>query len=374
MGRDKLKVLAVADPAVTGYIDEKANILNNYSEKVSMEIVPWDKYYDTMMAALSGKVKYDIVMVAGHLWKCDFINNGYLKELTYETEDILPVIAKEMKYKNKIYLSPSFCDGHMIVYRKSIIKKVTGGLLQSVITPQEYMEVAEKLSGSGYKIAMKAAQSEIFTDALPFLRMNGNDVYVEETGEVQCNTPDIINGLEHYCKLKKFACEGTENFGNDEIAEKIKKKEAAMAVTWSGQLGVVWEQDCLEKEDLGFAAFSTAWNVTWSFGVSASSGNVERAADFLKFLRMPQVDVIAGNRSGAPVRLGSYEKGKLQFPWYECQLKMFEHAKPLPDMIDAGMKNEVFYQEIHKAFQKEISAKEAMKHVQDTIEQMQGVK
>lgn len=369
MKANMLRVLAVADPAVSGYVDQKNGLLESYKGQVSMDVVPWDVYYDTMMGAFAGKEEYDIVMAAGHLWKCDFAEKEYLEELRYDMEDILPVIESEMWYKNKCYLSPSFCDGHMIVYRKSVMRKVTGKELKQVITPQEYIETAKKLHESGYQIGMKAAASEIFTDALPFLRMNGSDVYGED-GAPCCATSEVVSGLESYCRLKRYAQGGTELFGNEEIADRIKNKEVAMAVTWSGQMGVVWEQDCIEKEDLGFATFSTAWNVTWSFGINRNSKQKERAAELLEYLRIPAVDWTAGITSGAPVRRASYEKGRAKFPWYSCQLEMFKYAKALPDMLNAGEKNNLFYREIHKAFVGEISAATAMEHVQRGIEQM----
>lgn len=50
------------------------------------------------------------------------------------------------------------------------------------MSPQEYMQRLEKLYASGKRefLAIKADTSEIFTDALPFLRMDGGDAYDED--------------------------------------------------------------------------------------------------------------------------------------------------------------------------------------------------
>lgn len=367
---ETLKVLAVADPAVMAYVDQK--LLEGFSHPVEMDVFPWSEYYSTMIQVFEGKAYYDIIMVAGHLWKRDFVEKGYLAPITYEEEDILPVIAKEMKYAGKQYLSPSFCDGHIIVYRKSVIKEVLGKEFGDTVTPKEYFVAAKKLSEAGHFIAMKADESEIFTDALPFLRMEGMDVYDAATESIQCEKEEIINGLEKYVSLKKFALSDTDTYGNVEVAKKLQSKEAAMGVTWSGQMGVVMSDDCLEKEDLGFATFSTAWNVTWSFAISSASKNIVLAEKLLQFLRTKEIDQKAGSVSGAPVRKESYLSFMEKYPWYRCQLAMFEHAKLLPDLLNAGDKNGVLYHQIALALAGEKSPKEAMMDAQIEIMKLEA--
>lgn len=361
-----LKVLAVADPAVNGYLDKKLGILDGYKENVEFQIVPWSEYYDKMMESLNGSGDYDIIMAAGHLWLSDFVEKGYLAELELEEEDIIPAIVREMSYQDKTYLSPSFCDGHMIVYRKSLINRVLGKELGPVITPQEYLDTAKALAAVYGKkaVAMKADSSEIFTDALPFLRMYGGDAYDSE-GNPVCGDEKTIRGLQSYCELKSYALEGTEHFANEEIADAIRKKKAVMAVTWSGQLGAVWENGCLEPEDLGFSSFSTAWNVTWSFAICSESRKREAANDFLRYLRSSLVDCKTGRVSGAPVRESSYQKGN--DPWYPVQKIMIESARPLPHINRSGDKNAILYQKIYQAFTGELSAREAMESAEREI-------
>ena len=363
-----LKVLAVADPAVNGYLDRELGILDGYKGSVEFQIVPWSEYYARMMESLTGSDDYDIIMAAGHLWLSDFVQKGYLAEIEFEEDDILPAIAREMSYQNKAYLSPSFCDGHMIVYRKSLLYKALGKELGPVITPQEYLDTAKALAALyGRKaVAMKADSSEIFTDALPFLRMYGGDAY-DLAGNPVCGNVETIRGLQSYCELKSFALKGTELFANEEIAEAIRKKKAVMAVTWSGQLGSVWENGCLEPEDLGFSTFSTAWNVTWSFAVCSGSRKREAANGFLRYLRSSEVDCKTGMVSGAPVRESSYRKGAGNYPWFPVQKMMIESAKPLPHIKRSGDKNAILYQKIYQAFTGELSARDAMESAEREI-------
>ena len=72
----KLRILAVADPAVQGYPQEK--ILENAPLACSMDILPWKEYYPAMMDSFQGRRDYDIVMVAGHLWLKELADQGFL--------------------------------------------------------------------------------------------------------------------------------------------------------------------------------------------------------------------------------------------------------------------------------------------------------
>ncbi|MEY8351819.1 extracellular solute-binding protein [Lachnospiraceae bacterium 54-53] len=371
MEQAALKVLAVADPAVECYLDRELGILNGYGGKVVFDAVPWAEYYPAMMEVFSGKADYDIVMVAGHLWLSDFVKNGYLSELELEDEDILPVIAREIRYEGKAYLSPSFCDGHMIVYRKSALIQAVGKVPGRVVTPGQYIELAKAVTAAKGKpaAAMKAHASEIFTDALPFLRMYGGDVY-DEAGRAVCTDKTVIKGLRSYLELKTYALEGTGSFGNDEIAAAVREKKADMAVTWSGQMGVLFKEGCLEPEDLGFMTFYTPWNVTWSFAVSSGSRQKEAANGFLRYLRSLEVDRKVGRKSGAPVRESSYLEGESVCPWFPVQKKMMELARPLPHMYGAGEKNGVFYQKIAEAFSGKKTAEEAMEEAKREIDRI----
>ena len=369
MGKEELRVLAVEDPAVIWYADKGLGILNGCQQNVVFDIVPWADYYSKMMEVFAGRAEYDIVMVAGHLWLRDFAKQGYLSEIEFEEEDILPVITREMMYQNKPYLSPSFFDGHMIVYRKRLLYQILGRELGPIITPLEYLEAARalKIAEGKSQVAMKAHKSEIFTDALPFLRMYGGEVYGED-GRSVCDSEKVIAGLESYLELKKFSLAGTENFGNKEIAAVIREKRAAMAVTWSGQLGEVMKNGCAEPEDLGFSTFTTAWNVTWSFAVSSGCMQKRAANAFLRYLRSSSVDGLIGRKSGAPLRVSTYQKGTADCPWYPVQMHMMNVAKPLPSINKCGDKNAVLYEYINEAFAGKITARQALEAARREID------
>lgn len=375
MKNSVVKVLAVKDPAVDVYALPQYKVLADFKGEVQFDVTPWSSYQAKMTKALAGEEDYDVVMVAGHLWLGDLVEAGSLAPIEMLEEDIMPALRKECMYKDKTYLSPSFCDGHMVVYRKALLEKVLPSPWGAVITPQQYMEAAKQLAKQkNLEIAplvLKAHPAEVFTDALPFLRMQGLDVYDFNTGRTNCESEEIINGLEAYCGLKKYAITGTDTYGNEEVAAAIREKKVAMGVTWSGQLGRIYQEDCLEREDLAFTTLSTAWNVTWSFAVNARSEKQETAGRLLRYLRSARIDKVAGAYSGAPVRQESYVLGQDEFPWYACQQQMIERAKPLPVMAQAADKHALFYAEIAQAFAGKKSPAAAMRAVAREISSLE---
>lgn len=351
---DKIKVLAVADPAVDVYVKEEYKILENYNKDIEVvfDIVSWDVYFDTMLKSFDGKSDYDIVMVAGHLWLEDFVEAGHLAQLDYDFEDILPVIAEEMQCRGKTYLSPSFCDGHMIVYDKTVLQDKLNSLPDEVISVDEFYNIVEKLHLNGIEkpLAIKACQSEIFLDAIPYLRSSDVDAYTSVDGKLQCNIQSMKKEIQKYMDLKQFAQDDSHNYGNEQIKYALAKKEAVISAPWSGQIGVIMASS-ETPENFGFSTFDTAWNVTWSFAVVNSSKNKENAQEFLAYLRSKEVDLEVGRYCGAPVRKSTYVNDKDNCPWYSTQLKMIEdYAKPLISSTNSGDRNNILYQELYNIF------------------------
>lgn len=357
---EAIKVLAVDDPAVQGYVKPEYDILGRYGKPVVFDILPWELYYPKMMEALTGQADYDIVMAAGHLWLQELVEKNYLAPLPEIEEDILQGLRKDLVYEGRTYLSPAFFDGHIVVYRKNEFATDW----PEVISPSEYID---RIAAKGVKqsIAMKASPAEIFTDALPFLRMFGKDVYEEETKRIQCADLDIVNGLKAYLKLREFAVLNTNSFGNAEVANSLKNGTAIAGVTWSGQMGVVYQPDCIARDELGFATFNTAWNAVWSFGVNAQSKRCEECFALLKYLRSYEVDRLVSEVSGTPLHARIYQER--DYPWYSCQLKMVELAKPLPFIANAGIKNQVLYREITKSFNAEKSPEQGLYEAEKII-------
>jgi multiple sugar transport system substrate-binding protein len=315
-------------------------------------------------------------MVAGHLWLKDFVDKKYLAPVDknysedYDYNDILPVIREELKIDGIQYLYPSFCDGHVVLYRKSIVEKVLGKLPNKVISTDELIDMASKCNGYNNMkgIALKANESEIFLDFLPYLRNEGVDAIDKATHNPTFNNEKGKRALEKYMSLKEFAQSNTNEFGNDEVRVAFQIKECAFAVTWGGQLGVVLGEGCIDVEDVGFSALKTSWNVTWSFGINALSEKKKEANEFLRYITSKEVDRVIGAYAGSPVRKSTYVEDMEKHNWYEMHLDLVEnYAKPLPQILKAGDKFGVLYEAISKAFNGKTTIEDALNEAEKKI-------
>lgn len=376
----ELKVLAVGDPAVYAYTDPRFSIIETFNREhnanIQFSIIPWNDYYNMMIKTFEGEYDYDIVMVAGHLWLKDFVSKNYLAEVSipqdeqYDADDIIDCIKNELLIDGKPYLYPSFSDGHILVYRKSVVEKQLGRTLPSVVSTDTIISLATKCYETwGMKgIALKAHPSEIFLDFLPYLRNEGLEAFDQVSHVPLINHPLAQKALDKYLLLKAFSFDDTNTYGNDEVREAFQQKKCALAVTWGGQLGFVLDERCKEPEDVGFAAIQTAWNVTWSFAINQRSSNKMLANTFLAYLSSKEIDRIVGGYAGSPVRRSTYIADVEKYPWYKTHRQLIEtYAKPLPQMLNAGDKLAPLYEEISRAFSGEISSLVALEEAEKRI-------
>ncbi len=367
--KKEIRILAVSDPAVYGYTDETINIISHYEKsndiKVTFDIVEWESYYSTLIDSFTS-YKYDVVMVAGHLWLAEFVNKNYLKEidvsnnLEYDFHDILEVIQDEMKLNDKLYLLPSFCDGHMLAYRSDKVS----------IKSDENISIKDIKSYLGdpknSKTVLKAHSSEIFLDFLPYLRAFGNDAF-DELGKPLFNNENGIKALNHYKDMLKYSDSDTLNYGNSEVLESIQKDKVLMAISWGGQIGQILNDKCINKENLKFIGLKESWNVTWSFGIPSTTNKDEEALKFIKYLSSKKVDSLIGSYCGNPTRKSTFINDQYKNKWYPSLLKMLTTSSSLPNLLNTGELIGIFTSEIVKFMNNEQSAEDTLTNAHNNI-------
>ena len=365
----ELKILAVGDPAVYGYVKKEFKIIKNYEKtnnvKIVFDIVEWEYYYDTLIKSLTN-YKYDIVMIAGHLWLTDFVNKNYLLELKIDTEesydfyDILNIIQEEMKLNNKLYMLPSFCDGHILAYRSD---KITFKNEQNI----SIKDIRRNLEHSkDCTTVIKAHPSEIFLDFLPYLRAYNIDAFDVEGKPLFYNEKGI-EALNHYKNMLRYSNSNTLNFGNEEVLESIQNDEISLAISWGGQIGQILNDKCINKENIKFIGLKESWNVTWSFAIPSLSSKQDEALNFIKHLSSKEIDRLIGGYCGNPTRKSTFEKDQLKYPWYSSLLRMLNSSKPLPNLPNTGELIGLFTEELVKYMNDEQTAEITLKKIYNKI-------
>ena len=360
----RLKVLAVADPAVQSVVSE-VEIIKSFERstgiEIAMDVLPWAEYYASLMASFES-YQYDVVMVAGHLWLYDFVKNGHIKAVdghseSYDYSDILETIRHEIELDGKHYLYPFFCDGHMLLYRKSHF-----GDLPNVVSMKELCKLVEGLDPESQPFVQKAHASEIFQDVLPYFRSEGVEPF-DESG-VHIGSPEAVKALEQYIALKPYCDLEVANFGNEEVLDQIQTGKCQIGITWSGQIGQVMNENCVEPEDIGFASLDASWNVSWCFGINKYCQDDASAKAFLEYITGKSVDKRVGYYCGNPVRQSTFDADSKDNTWYEKVLAMVNSAKPVAKSDKTGNMMGIIAQAVHDAYTGKVGAKEALQRAE----------
>jgi multiple sugar transport system substrate-binding protein len=368
----EINILAVNDPAVKAYTNRQDKLAERIGKTlditVNIEVVEFADYYGRLMEAFKDSL-YDIVMVAGHLWLPAFVEKGYLAPIefdnndTYDYEDVIATIRSEMSVKGQQYLLPSFCDGHMVLYKKEKMKFKD----KHPTTIQEITKALEKYAAKPFKpFVLKAHESELFLDFLPYLRSFGVEPFAED-GTPQFNQEDGIRALKRYKYMVEFAGEDSLEYGNVEVMKRLQQDLCYVGLTWGGQLGAVMGEGCMNPDSWSFSYPETPWNVTWSFGINHNSLQQALATQVLMELTSKAVDLKVGRICGNPTRESSFEADRRKYPWYPAVKEMFSQSKPLASFSKLPDAIGVVTGELRQAILGVKSPEEALQHAEEKV-------
>jgi multiple sugar transport system substrate-binding protein len=372
-----VNVLAVGDPAVYGYTDKKLGILSSFQTTtdidVNFDILPWAEYGSRLFSVIEeNSPRYDVVMVAGHLWLPGFAAKGALAPLDdleplnsreYDAGDIMPGVQREMTYQGARYLVPSFSDGHLVYIREGEDRLVGE---DGTVDVRRFDRIATALSAApGFTrqaaMIMKTSPSEIYLDWLPYLRAFGGE-FLSPEGEPLFHSTAGREALEYYIKLRSHLSEKHAPFGNEEVAAALRDGVVSFGISWGGQAGVIVTKEAVEQELFTYASPSYPWNVTWSFGILSGSTAQNEAAHLLSWLSGRDSDKKIGRYAGSPCRQSTYDDPDLKrrCPWFSAQEAMVERAIPLPSRPDLAALISPMYTALAKAYVGELSVAKAL--------------
>ncbi len=378
----KLTIIGPNDPALDVL---QATLAARPDFNAELTIIPWPSYQDELMATLTADVAPNqAVFVPGHIWLPELVEAGYLADLaelikavstpiltTYKPDDILPAIADECCYQGKQYQLPFFSDGHILFYRTDLIQLDRSGGVP-VVSTRDLAELATAVHNPPtiYGLALKADVSEIFTDWLPYLWEAGGRIF-DENGRPDIDNPTNIATLELYCSLLKFCPPQTHTYGNGEIADCLRRGEAALVANWGGQTAPIWLDEGNEwRGGYETAVFPTPWNATWGIAIPKNqpTAGQQNAVSVLMQLLGPEQDKEITRVAGSPVRISSYTPTELEkYPWLSAQLEMLNRARPLPARPELGQFLGDLYGAVHQAFTGQMSPAAALRGVQKKV-------
>lgn len=341
----KVRVLAVGDPAVYAYTDEKLGLLKRCEgetgHEVGFDILAWADYGERVFQeADSDTPSYDVIMIPGHLWLPQFVEakwlrpispNGPLQAHSYRPDDIVPSVAEEVRYRGDQYLVPSFSDGH-ILFSHLGLDRITdpetgrGDVLR-------FKSIRSSDTRGRPRLVLKKAPSEIFLDWLPYFRSFGGE-FICEDGSPGFHGTAGQQAAKYYRELSERVDPEMAPFGNEEIAVALRSGAVDFGVSWGGQAGEIVDPE--SRKTLSYATLTHPWNVTWSFAVLRKSERSAAAEEVLALLSDSHADKVVGRYAGSPSRRSSYRDTDLrkECPWFPAQEDLLDTARPLPSRAD----------------------------------------
>lgn len=371
-----IKILGPNDPALEAL---KISVEQNKGLNCELTIVAWEAYRAKLDETLSASTpEYDAVCIPGHIWLPQLANDGLLKDFDslfsmvptkiqehYNSDDIFPSIQKECKFvgadgKPKQYVLPLFTDGHIVFYRSDLVN------LPETIDPREWHKHLDGLNlpNGIMPFAMKAHNSEIFLDVLPYLWAFGGDLWDGASSVPVFNSEANANAIEYYTSLRKYCPADTHNYGNGEILDAINTGKVAIVTSWGGQAAGIFDpKNNQMSQHIKTAALSNAWNATWGVSIPANISAPKAAETLSALMQLMDAtgDKLVTEIAGSPVRLSSYTKAeKDKFPWLASQQALLENCQILP--VDPAFGNYLggLYGEVYNAFVGTKTAKEAL--------------
>ncbi|MEH2056580.1 MAG: extracellular solute-binding protein [Nostoc sp.] len=226
--------------------------------KVNLTGVPFKNLYTILQNNWSGQnSKYDMAVILPQ-WLIDFINAGYLEDLTARVktdaalrwEDIAPIFRNvSATYKGHIYSIPLDGDFHMVYYRTDLLKEAG---LTPPETWEQYLAIAKRfhgkdLNGDGKpdygscisKRAHENSTSMLISIATPFLQSQGTTqgaFFDIDTMKPLVNNPAFAKALDIYKQTMDYGVPQDQNLGGSKARELFITGRCALTIDW-GDVG-----------------------------------------------------------------------------------------------------------------------------------------
>jgi multiple sugar transport system substrate-binding protein len=315
---------------------------------LDLKVTPWADYRDVLMESLHAEQALNqAVFVPGHVWIPELAAAGLIADLEpliaslprsrwqeYDWEDIIASVQRDSSYQDRRFMIPYFNDAHILFYRGDLLDLDLADPLPE-LSPLDLLALAAKAHNPPeiYGIALKAHPSEIFFDWLPYFYAAGGKI-ADANLRPTFFSDAGIRALEIYCQLREYAPPDTHTFGNEQIAEVLRRGTAALVTTWGGQAAPIFLDSGNPFRGLYQAAvFPYPCGGTWGFALPANQSPEAqiKALEHLLVLNSVGMDQDVLIAAGSPIRSSSYtDKAFQEYSWLRAQYEILQRIVFLP--------------------------------------------
>ncbi|RKX82801.1 MAG: sugar ABC transporter substrate-binding protein [Spirochaetes bacterium] len=352
---------------------------------VSFEVLklPGSSLYEKVVIDMKNSVgTYDVIMIddpiATQFQKAGWLANLdelYKKKGTSPDTDLISTAVKLGRYpytdNGALYALPHVGNVELFAYRKDIFAKL--GLSK----PAKWNDVLAD--------AKMIKQSEPDVYGVVFRGVKGNPIVagflpiywafgakVLDNGKPALNSPQALNALNFFLKLKKYAPEGVSMYNSAQVKDALYGGKAGIVTevwpSWVPKLNDPNESRVVNKVEVtthpGEVEKSSPMIGVWLLGIPKASKHHTAAFDFLLYITGKEMQVKLADETGlAPTRDSVYKVSKLiaKYPWYPVQAAALKNAVGRPRTIKWSELENIFGTYLQLALVGSMSAQDALK-------------
>lgn len=360
-----------------------------------------DQRRQGLVIPLKSKKKNPDVFLMDVAWIAQFAASGWLEELgAYVEKDKLDtgvffkrVLDLADNYDGKLVALPVYVDGGLLYYRKDLLKK--HGYNQPPQTWQQLVDYslaiqkAERESNAGfYGFVWQGAQYEgLICDFLEFAASGGGGIAFKKEGggaRIILDTPPNRKAVQFMQDLiRKYQVSPPNTFTEmkeEEVRTFFEQGNALFERNWPYAWALHIAEDSPVRDKTGIAPlphFENGESVStlggWHIGISRYSGAKEESFKFLKFIvsRNTQKD-LALALGWNPARRDVYRDKEVaeKLPHFAALSKIFENARPRPNVPYYTLISEIFQRNINAALSGKTSPETALSLAQKEAQEI----
>ncbi len=354
---------------------------------------PYSNLYEKEVLDMSqGSGLYDVVMLDDP-WFTQFAESKWLENLTpYFTAinegglssdfiDKSTAICKYPYASGLIYAFPAVGNAQMFFYRKDLFQQQ--GFNSAPKTWDDAYTVMKKISDSGtgvYGYVLRGQQGNpVVAQFMPIFWSFGGRMFSSDFSKVTIDTPEALNGLNFFLKLRDISPPGAASFNAQQLATFMLQGKAASTINWPAFVST-FEDPAQSKVvgKIGYGAIPSAATVGsseighWLAAIPASSKNKQQAFDFVHWMTSEETQKKLVEQFGTPPTRKSIFTApdllaKPEFAYFPVLMQAIENSTPRPRIANWNQVENTFGIYLSKAVAGDMSAKDALAAAQTDV-------
>ena len=342
--------------------------------------------HDQYVTAFSSKSTEIDVFDADVVWPAEFAQANYALELDrliekdgIKMEDYFPGTVQAGKFSGKQWAMPKYMDAGLLYYRTDIVQNPPKTWDELIAAAKE----GNGKEGTKFGYALQANQYEgLVVNAIEFISSYGGKV-IDENNKVVIDSPESIKGLAKMVEVVNadFMPNNILTFSETETETAFIEGQTAMARNWPYMSKSAADPERSKVVDkVGYAvlpagdAGSAATLGGYMTMINRYTDQPEAAWEFVKFMTGAEGQTISAVEGGrAPTLEALYDKEEVKSatPLFgnEEFVKVLHSAVPRPITPNYPKVSDIMQIEVSKALTKEITPEQAVKNMQQKMEE-----